>query len=317
MSPAILVCGNVVFDILVRPVEELAWNRARWVDSIDTAMGGNGANTAIAAALLDVPVRLIASIGNDDFGERALEPLRGAGVDLSLVRRVEAATPATVVLVGANGDRMFLHRPGVSTDAFAEPVEFAAEIVRGAGYFHLGNPFALPNMRVNAAPTMRNAHEAGLITSLDTGWDSRGRWLQDIGGSLPYTDLLFVNEDEALRLSGCAGYREAARRLRELGAATVIVKRGGSGCAVFGGAGEFDTPAFDVHAVDTTGAGDCFAGGYLAALARGMSHDEAARVANAVGALNVQHMGSIKGLKSWEETMAWMRSTAVRMPGDN
>ncbi|HWR54775.1 MAG TPA: carbohydrate kinase family protein [Bryobacteraceae bacterium] len=300
-----------MFDILVRPVEDLVWNRTRWVDSIDTAMGGNGANTAIAAALLGVPVRLIAPVGNDDFGQRALEPLRAAGVDLSLLRRVEAATPTTVVLVRANGDRMFLHQPGASTDAFAEPLEFPSSISRGAGYFHLGNPFALPNMRGNAAATMRNARLAGLVASLDTGWDSRGRWLQDLGGALPHTDLLFVNEDEALHLSGCAGYRDAAMRLRELGASTVIVKRGASGCAVFGEACEFETPAFAVEAVDTTGAGDCFAGGYLAALARGASQPEAARIANAAGALNVQHMGAIKGLKSWDETMAWMESAPL------
>jgi sugar/nucleoside kinase (ribokinase family) len=222
-----------------------------------------------------------------------------------------------VVLVGANGNRMFLHRPGASADAFPEPVEFSTEMARDAGYFHLANPFALPNMRVNATATMRYAREAGLVTSLDTGWDSRGRWLQDLGCALPYTGLLFVNEDEALRLSGCAGYREAAARLNELGAATVIVKRGASGCAVFGEAGEFETPAFAVDAVDTTGAGDCFAGGYLAALARGMSHRDAARVANAVGALNVQQMGAIKGLKSWEDTMAWMRSTAIQTSGSD
>lgn len=308
LSREILCCGNVVFDILVRPVEELIWNRTRWVDSIDTAMGGNGANTAIAAALLGAPVRLIAYVGTDDFGERALEPLGRAGVDLSLVRRVNSATPATVVLVGASGDRMFLHQPGVSTEAFASPLEFPLALVRDAGFFHLGNPFALPNMRVNAASTMRNAREAGLVASLDTGWDSKGRWLDDLGGALPHTDLLFVNEDEALRLSGCATYPHAAARLCDLGAGTVVVKRGASGCAVFGDAGEFEVPGFEADTVDTTGAGDCFAGGYLAALARGMSHREAARVANAVGALNVQHLGAIKGLKSWDETIAWMHS---------
>jgi sugar/nucleoside kinase (ribokinase family) len=94
----------------------------------------------------------------------------------------------------------------------------------------------------------------------------------------------------------------------------VIVKRGASGCAVFGEDEEFDIPAFAVNAVDTTGAGDCFAGAYLAVLARGGSNREAARLANAVGALNVQHMGAVAGLRSWEETVAWMDTAPLRIP---
>jgi ribokinase len=59
--------------------------------------------------------------------------------------------------------------------------------------------------------------------------------------------------------------------------------------------------------VDTTGAGDCFAGGFLAALCRGLSFPEAARVANAAGALSVSGLGATAGLKNWDETLAWLK----------
>src|SRR6185503_2704956 len=76
--------------------------------------------------------------------------------------------------------------------------------------------------------------------------------------------------------------------LRELGAGTVVVKLGGRGCAVFGAEGMLESPAFSVPVVDTTGAGDCFAGAFLAARLRARSYAEAAQFANAVGALSIQ-----------------------------
>ncbi len=290
-------------------MEHLHWNATSWVDSIETSLGGNGANTAAAIAALGVPVRLLGMLGRDDFGAKALETLRARGVDLSFVSYGQGPTPATVVLVRPNGDRMFLHRPGASEEAFASPVELSPEMTAGCGFFHLGNAFALPHMRRNAAETLRRARAAGLSTAMDAGWDARNRWLDDLGPALPHTDLLFVNEEEALKLSGCADYASAAARLRALGAGAVAVKRGAAGCAVFDAGGRIDAPAYDVPVVDTTGAGDCFAGTFLAALARGLTHADAARVANAAGALNVQQIGATTGLRSWEDTLAWMVAT--------
>src|SRR5262249_16632583 len=152
--------------------------------------------------------------------------------------------------------------------------------------------------RKRAAESVRNAREAGLTTSLDTGWDARGRWLADIQPCLPYVDLLFLNEDEARILSGCSDPDRAAERMRALGATDVVIKLGPCGCAVYTACVVQRFPAFEVEAVDTTGAGDCFAGGFLAALNRGASYSEAAHFANAVGAMCVQKLGAVTGIRS-------------------
>jgi sugar/nucleoside kinase (ribokinase family) len=211
-------------------------------------------------------------------------------------------------VVNSGGDRMLLHRPGASESAFQQPIEFNAPIRKGLSHFHLANPFAFPRFRPHAAETLHRARAAGLSTSLDTGWDSLGRWIEDLGPCLPFTDLLFVNTDEAHRLTGIAEPAEAARRLRELGAGAVVVKLGAGGCRVLAPEASFASPAFEVPAIDTTGAGDCFAGGFLAALHRGASLEEAARFANAVAALSIQLVGATPGLRSYDETQAWMGS---------
>ena len=304
MRGGVLCLGNIVFDILVRPVERFAWNTTTWVDSIETHMGGNGANTAYALGLLGVPVRLLSAVGRDEPGGRLLAQLTSAGVDVSLVERLEPPTATTVALVHRGGDRLFLHRPGALTGA----LDFTPAMLEGIAHFHLGNPFALPRFRQHAGDTVRRARAAGLAVSLDAGWDALGRWLEDLGPCLPSTDLLFVNEEEARKLAGIDDVPAAAAKLRQLGAATVVVKRGARGCALYSADSELAVPAFDVPVVDTTGAGDCFAGGFLAALHRGWSLPAAARFANAVGALSVQKLGATTGLLSYAETERWIEA---------
>jgi sugar/nucleoside kinase (ribokinase family) len=311
-SGGVLCCGNVVVDILVRPVDRIAWSTTAWVESIEQHLGGNGANTAYTAGILGVPARLLSLAGRDALGELAISTLRRAGVDLAFLRRSDAPTATTVALVSSTGDRMFLHRPGASSEAFTEPVEFTPAMLDGMSRFHLGNPFALPAMRRNAGETVRRARAAGLCISVDTGWDALGRWMEDLGSCLPHTDLLFVNEEEGKRLSGEPDASSAARRLRASGPRVVVMKLGAAGCLVSGPGMEFREPAFDVPVVDTTGAGDCFAGAFLAALVRGNSYQEAARFANAVAALTIQGLGASTGVRSWEETVAWMAGAATR-----
>jgi sugar/nucleoside kinase (ribokinase family) len=302
----VLCAGNIVMDIVVRPVECLTWNTTRWVDSIEQHLGGNGASTAYALGVLGVPVRLLGTVGRDAFGDVLLARLTGAGVDVGAVVRSELPTPTTVSLVNAQGDRFLLHRAGASREAFAEPVEFPPDLIAGCSCFHLGNPFGLPLLRRHAAEVLRRAQAAGMTTAVDTGWDPSGRWMEDLAPSLPHTDLLFPNEDEARCLTSLEDVAAAARRLRELGARNVIVKLGAGGCGVFTPEGSVRVAAFEVEPQDTTGAGDCFVGGFLAALERGLGWEEAARFANAVAALSVQRLGATTNLRSYEETEAWM-----------
>jgi len=306
VAGGVLVLGNIVFDTLVRPVDELKWNATVWVESMEESLGGNGASTSYAIGILGVPVRLLAYVGRDVAGDFAMGRLAAAGVDTSLVIRSKEPTPSTVAIVDSAGARALLHRPGVSREAFPEPPDFTSEVTRGCGWFHLANAYGLLRVRRHAGEILRRARQAGLKTSIDTGWDSKGEWMQVLEPCLPNCDLLFVNEVEARQLSGLQDLDEAARLFLRLGAGSVAIKTGAAGCSVSGDAGEFQSPAFPVAVVDTTGAGDCFVGGFLAALARGLPFRQAARIANAVGALSVSGLGATTALKPWDETLTWI-----------
>jgi ribokinase len=308
----ILCCGSIVLDLLIRPVEHFTWGTTTWVDTMEHNLGGNGANTSYTLGMLGARVRLLGRVGHDSFGELALSILKSAAVDLSCVGRSEAPTTASVCPVNAGGNRLFLQRVGSSAEVFPEPIEFTPALLDGMSHFHMANLFALPKMRPRAAESIARSRQAGLTTSLDTGWDARGRWLEDIAPCLPHVDLLFLNQDEARMLSDAADPDQAARKLQHLGCRDVVIKLGPEGCAVFTPDGATRYPGFEVEAIDTTGAGDCFVGGFLAALSEGGSYADAARFANAVGAMSVEKLGSINGIRTRAGTEAWLR-TAKRL----
>jgi sugar/nucleoside kinase (ribokinase family) len=306
MISGVLCCGNLVHDIAVSPISQVVWGRSIWVDSIEDGFGGNGANTSYTLAKLGTPVRLAGMVGSDDAGNRVVAILQAVGVDTSCVERCNLPTPATVALVNPDGARALLHRLGASKEAFKDPIEWTPELTRGCSWFHLANVFALPRLRPRAKEIVAQARENGLSVSIDTGWDARGEWMDVLGPCLPYTDLLFVNEDEARELTGSADPLDAARAFERQGARNVVVKLGAAGCLVCSGEHAVSSPGFRVKVVDTTGAGDCFAGGFLAALQHGFSYVEAAHFANAVGALSVQRFGGTPGLLNFEDTLTWI-----------
>jgi sugar/nucleoside kinase (ribokinase family) len=302
----ILITGSIVHDTVARPVGELRWNATQWLEKLETHMGGNGASTAYACAKLGAPVRLLGAVGGDAFGEELLARLNSADVDVSGVSTLDAPTAATVVLVNAAGARVLLHRPGVSEHLFGEPLRFEEHAAGGFRHFHLGNVYSLPAMRPHAAVTLANARAAGFTTSVDTGWDSRNEWMALLDPCLPHTDVLFVNREEGSMLTGLDDPPGAARLLASRGARVVVLKLGAAGCLLLAGNELMSVPGFSVPVVDTTGAGDCFAGAFLAALYHGYPLEQAARFANAAGAQSVMMMGATGGLLGLEETLEWM-----------
>jgi sugar/nucleoside kinase (ribokinase family) len=309
----ILCSGSIVYDTLVRPVDDPRWGTTTFVETIEYHSGGNGANTALALARLGTPVRLVGAVGLDERGRFLLESLRKGGVDTTGVATVDAPTAATVVMVNHAGDRKFLHLAGAGALAFSEPLQFAPNIIDVAQHYHLASFFILPNFRAHAPRTLRDARAAGLTTSFDTNWDPQGRWMTDLAACLPYLDLMFINEDEARMITGSSDPREAAHQLLQRGVRTAVMKLGSRGCAIFTSDQQHYCPAFDVEVRDTTGAGDCFVAGFLSARARGESLSEAGRFANAVAAWTVQTIGGAAGVRSSKEIELWMTGAPTRI----
>jgi sugar/nucleoside kinase (ribokinase family) len=288
----VFCAGNAVLDVLARPVNGLpAPGASLRLEQAALAPGGNGVNTAMALARLGVRVALAAPVGEDRLGDILRHAVHDEGVDDSgLVRVKDVSTSLSLVLVDSSGERRLLHFRGANACFSAHDLNW--DRVKGARIFHYASAFALPAFDgPPLAEALGRARRLGCLTSVNPCWDSHGRWLPLIEPALALADYFYPNQDEGRELTGATEPAAVAARLRAAGVKTVIVKLGPAGCYVDGPEGAFSSPGFAVPTLDTTGAGDCFAAAFLAALTRGHDLPQAVRFANAAAALSTTAVG--------------------------
>ena len=238
-------------------------------------LGGKGANQSIALARAGGDVRHIGATNREDEWLRA--EMRGAGVGMSGVQDSSLATGHAIVSVSVDGENQILLFPGANHDIDMDDANATLDQA-GDGDWAL-----LQNETNGGAEFVAAARHRGLKLAYSAApFDA-----EITAGLLPHTDLLIVNEGEAEALAAMLG-----RPATEAGIPHLVITRGGDGADYTGEAGSFYQPAFDVDVVDTTGAGDCFFGYFLAELAVGVAVPQALRLASAAGALHVTRQGA-------------------------
>ncbi len=290
---SVVSAGIVVADVIVRPFAALPERGGlRLVERIGLYSGGCAANTALSLARLGVPVEVVASVGGDEFGNFLERTLAEAGVGVSgLVRSRELGTSATVVLVAADGERSFVHTIGAN--AGLRPEHFPAELLSRCRILHLGGALLLPGFDGEPmAGVLRAARASGALTSLDTAQDQSGSWYKTLAPCLPGLDVFMTNEREGAAIAGHEDPEDAARFVLDCGARWVAIKMGERGCLLASTTERHRLPAFSVPVVDTTGAGDAFAAGFLAGLAAGRGLRDCGLLGCAAGARCVSYAGA-------------------------
>jgi len=305
MPPPEVVCaGILVADVICRPVREAPPpGGLALVDALVMRTGGCALNSAIGLARAGVRTALAGRVGRDAFGDFLVASAEAAGVDARVARDRELGSSASVVLVSPSGERAFLHHVGANAAFRVEDVPFDA--FAGAKAFHLAGAFVMDAMDgEGAAEALRRAREMGMATSLDTVWDARGRWLDLLAPALPHLDCILPSVAEAEKITGRSSPAEIARFFLDRGVRVVALKRGERGAFVTDGRETIELPAFTANVVDTTGAGDAFAAGYVAGLVRGRALRERALLGNAAGAACVSVLGAVPPYRSLTELEA-------------
>jgi sugar/nucleoside kinase (ribokinase family) len=318
MQDTKIVClGILVADVVGRPLRAVPDpGRLVLVDEIALHTGGCALNTATALARLGLPVDVIGKVGADPFGAFLLSEMAARGIGAGGVQRdPEIGTSATLVMVEPGGERRFVHYIGANARLTLDDVD--RELVHSATILHVGGALVLPGLDGEPmARLLAEAQTAGVTTFLDTVWDDTGRWGALLDPCLPHVDYFVPSLAEAQALTGRQQPREVAQTLLDQGAGTVALKMGARGCLVATAGRALHLPAFQVTAVDATGAGDAFAAGFMAGVALGWELEETARLANALGALCVMGPGATGTVCSLPETLAFMEWTPVRNHGD-
>jgi sugar/nucleoside kinase (ribokinase family) len=264
-----IVCvGDIVTDVLAAldgPLEHGSDSPAR----IRVTGGGQAANTAAWLAHLGAEVTLVGAIGDDDAGRDRVAELTAAGVQCAVQVCPGTATGAIVVLSGA-GERTMISDRGANLLLDAEWVRSA---VAEGGHLHLSAYTLLDSASCGTGlAALDAARELGLTSSVDAASAAplRAAGAQRFLSWCEGVTVLLANRDEADVLAGPGHPQDQAQKLAGY-ATSAIVKLGADGAVWAGAHGVVTAPAPAVPVLDTTGAGDAFAAGLLAALVTGRS----------------------------------------------
>jgi ribokinase len=303
----VLVVGDANPDLLLTGDTIPRFGQAeQLLDSADLVLGGSAAIVAAGLARLGVRTALVAVIGADQFGSFVLDRLRERGVDITaIVARDDVPTGLSVVLAKP-GDRAILTLPGTIPRLDAATVRAAVERLRPR-HVHLASYFLQPSLAADVPALLVWLRARGVTTSLDTNWDPAERW-DSLADVLPNVSVFLPNEEEALAVASAIADRtvgaldEAGALLSALGCRVVVKAGAAGGVAYEDGRRSAAAPGLVVEVVDTTGAGDSFDAGYLAALLRDVaSEEERLRWAAAAGSLSVRGTGGTATQASAEE----------------
>lgn len=303
----VLCVGQLGADILVRPVNENIFTvDSTPVESMLLWPGGDAQNESCVLAKLGMKTALIGKIGRDIWGDAIVDIVSQSGVDLShLVRDEKIQTCTSIALIFEDGRRNFLYQGG-GNDAFTTAdIDFS--LFSQTRLVTLGSLFALPGLLESGfAEIVQKAHEAGALVSADTAQVPEGYTVERIRPIIQDLDYFMPSYEEASKLVDSDDPETIVHRLKQVCRGVVILKHGGDGCYVSDGDETFHMPPFKVKAIDTTGAGDNFTGGFMTAVLKGWDLKACARFANATGAISVQNVGTTTAIQDFQQVMDFL-----------
>jgi sugar/nucleoside kinase (ribokinase family) len=290
-SSRILVIGDVMTDVIVRPEGPLARGSDRRA-SIAVRPGGSAANQAAWLASFGVSVDFVARVGSGDVQSETTR-LKAIGVAPHLVGDLKHETGRLVALVDGDGERSFLTDRGAN-DAL-EAGDIADALIEGAALIHLsGYSLFAPSPRAAVLDAMRRA--GAKPVSVDP---ASAEFLRELGADafLAWTrgaSILFPNEEEAAILAGSDDPETQCARLAAR-YPLVVIKRGAAGAEAAQGARRWRVKAPGIEALDTTGAGDAFVAAFLSQRLSGADIQLALERAAAAGAEATTMIGGRPG----------------------
>ncbi|MGC9453333.1 MAG: ribokinase [Phycisphaerae bacterium] len=307
--PKILVVGSINMDLAVRAARMPAPGETLLGEGFTMSPGGKGANQAVAAARLGGECRMIGRVGDDPFGRTLLDNLRTEGVacdDVAVTERVASGT--AMIVVDANGENSIVVAGGANLRVTPDDLFGRAEAFDWADIVLLQLELPLPTVR--AAIQLARRHDCRFILDPAPAPNPMPEDLCEV-------DILSPNVSEAEIITGTKAVEErvdknVAADLVARGASAVVLKLGARGSLVVTADGHFYTvKPYKVTVVDTTAAGDAFTAALAVAVARGEHLSDAAKFANAAGALACSVFGAQTAMPTSDEVEVLMEDQSV------
>lgn len=290
----VTVLGSANMDLVVRQSRLPRPGETIFGSEFGTVPGGKGLNQAVAAARAGASVAFVGAVGDDGYGTELRALLDAEGIDTAALATVPGSSGTAHISVVDGGENSIVVVPGANGEV-RELTPAARAAVTSCRFLVL--QFELPQpVLLDAARLARAAGATVVLTPAPVQ--------PPLPGLLELVGLLLCNEGEALELSGLDDPADAALALSAHGA-TVVVTRGAASALVAElGRALPEVPARRADAVDTTAAGDCFAGVLVARLAAGAAAEVALAAAAAAASLSVTRPGASASMPTWTEIAA-------------
>ena len=304
--PQVLVIGELNVDVVATGLRRLPEMGSEiLVEDCELTLGSASAIFAVGMTKLGHKVTFVSHVGRDSFGDFCITALKDLGVSRKNVqRKANEKTGVTIALSGKR-DRALVTYPGAVASLTADRINDA--LLKRHNHLHLTSYYLQQGLQPSFPAILRRAKALGLTTSFDPNSDPSDRWNSKIDSVLSHTDVLFVNEREALKLTRTTTTKAALRVLGKK-VSCAVIKRGANGAMAIQGKELFTDAGLKVKAIDTTGAGDSFDAGFMSAYLRKAPLPECLRIGNACGALSTISIGGTAGQPTQAELQRFLRS---------
>ena len=271
------------------------------------AMGGKGANQAIAAHRLGGDVSFITCLGDDANGQNTLQYYKEEGLDVSSSLIVKGISSGTaMIFVDENGENCIVITPGANNLLTSDYIEKMEANIANAEIVLL--QMEIPYDTVKTVCSLAKKHKKKVILNVAPARELDEEILKNV-------DILVVNETEAETISGekieAVGKEAVIAKLITMGASTVLLTLGKGGCLLKNEHSGISKKAFAVNTLDTTAAGDTFCGTLAARLSKGENWDDVLTFASAASALCVTRMGAQPSVPTEKEVLVFLKENKI------
>jgi ribokinase len=268
---------------------------------IDVQAGGSAANTITALAKLGIDTGFIGIVATDAYGKLLLSEFKGRKVDAShvIIRKshdLMIGSGSLDAFVDRKGRRSLFVKPQVNNSLNLNEIDI--NYANTATYFHLSS--FVDDAQLEIQKKIINKLIKGIKISFSPGSIYCEKGLESILPIIKKTDILFLDKREIYQLLK-KNYKVGAQNLLKLGTKIIVVTKGKDGAFVTDGKENIEVRSRKVKVVDTTGAGDAFAAGFIYGQLLNLSLKQSAEIGNAVASFSIQKIGARMGLPNRKE----------------
>lgn len=305
MKADVVVVGSLNMDLVIKVNRKPEWGETLLGSNFFVSPGGKGGNQAYAASKLGGSVAMLGCVGNDLFGEQLIKNLGETGTETAFIEKIKSeSTGVAMININLEGDNSIIVAPGANSFVTPDYVRKHEQVISKAKVVMVQLEIPIETV----LETAKIAKKHNVPCMLDP---APARSLPEELYNL--VDYILPNENEIneitqIEVSDFNSAKKASMLLLSKGIGTVLSKLGGKGVVVTDSNQSFTLDGYEVPVVDTTAAGDAFAGAFATALVGGKDLREAALFANAVGALTVTRAGAQASMPDLDETIQFVEN---------